>query len=263
MTYDLPGLVSCFAGLGIRPGSVVYVLSAMWRVPGYAGPVESMCGAYYEALRRLVDDSGTIVVPTHSQNLCNTDIVFDLDVTPSYERGIFAEHVRQLPAARRSFHPFNSYAAVGPHAEAITADVSRHAYGPMTPEARMIEMGARVLIIGLPPNVITTVHHVEQVMAVPYRYTKEFMHPVMRGGEVVVEPFYLYVWYRNADIERDQNRSLLQALAKRMEIRTARLGRGELHSYGMDDFFREAVPIFAEDPYTWCSTAPTIRPWRQ
>ena len=263
MAYTADDLVRVFERLGVEQGGIVYVISALWRVPGYDGPPEAVAGAYYDALRMAVGDDGTIVVPTHSQNLCNTDTPFDLERTPSHERGIFSEHVRLLPDAKRSFHPFNSYAAVGPQAEQITVDVSRHAYGPFTPEARLIELGARTVTIGLPPNITTTVHHVEQVMSVPYRYTKEFMHPVVRDPVVSVEPFYLYVWYREADLHRSLNRPLLQALAGRMEIRQETLGRGRLHSYRSDEFFRHALPVFKENPYVWCAAPPTVRPWQR
>ena len=263
MAYTIDDLVQCFTRLGVEKDSVVYVISALWRIPGYDGPAQAVCAGYYQALRQVVGEGGTIVVPTHSQNLCNTDIPFDLNNTPSHERGIFSEYVRLLPGARRSFHPFNSYAAVGPAAEAITADVARHAYGPMTPESRMIDMGARAVIIGMPPNITTTVHHVEQVMAVPYRYTKEFLHPVVRGSETVIEPFYLYVWYREADLDRSLNRPLIKILSERMEIREEQLGRGKLYSYRNDEFFHLSLPIVNDNPYIWCTTPPKIRPWQK
>lgn len=261
--YTTDDLTAAFEKLGVEEGSTVYVISALWRVPGYAGAVETVAQAYYEALRSVVGPTGTIAVPAHSQNLCGTDVVFDLETTPSRERGILSEYVRLLPGARRSFHPFNSYAAIGPEADAITADVSRHAYGPLTPEARLIGLGARTVTIGLPPNITTTVHHVEQMMAVPYRYTKEFMHPVVRDGKVNVEPFYLYVWYREADLHRSQNKPLFRALAERMEIREETLGRGKLYSYRNDEFFDHSLPIVRDDPYIWCSQPPTVRPWQR
>jgi aminoglycoside 3-N-acetyltransferase len=263
LAYDIDDIASCFRQLGVTSGDTAYVISALWKMPGFAGNPDEAPAAYYQALRRVVGENGTIVVPTHSQNLCNTDIPFDLDKTPSHERGMFSEYVRLLPGAVRSFHPFNSYAAVGPAAEALCADVSRHAYGPLTPEARMIETQAKVLVIGMPPNITTTVHHVEQMMAVPYRYTKEFMHPVVRDGEVVIEPFYLYVWYRDCDLTRSVNIPLLRMLGEVMQIKNAPLGRGKIHCYRIDEFFRHSLPIFARDIYVWCETPPTIRPWRK
>jgi aminoglycoside 3-N-acetyltransferase len=261
--YDTEDLANAFEALGAERGALVYVISALWRMPGFSGPANLAPYAFYDALRQVVGEEGTIVVPAHSQNLCNTDVTFDLEKTPSHDRGIFSEFVRLLPGARRSFHPFNSYAALGPLADALTADVSRHAYGPFSPEARMIEHGALVINIGMPPNICTTVHHVEQVMNVPYRYTKEFMQPVARGGGVSVEPFYLYVWYREADLVRSQNKPLFKELREKIDIRDVVVERGTMHSYRIDAFFEESLKIFKRSPYVWCAAEPTIRPWRK
>jgi aminoglycoside 3-N-acetyltransferase len=261
--YDTDDLAGAFRTLGVERGGIVYVISALWRMPGFSGPPNLAPNAFYEGLRQVLGDEGTIVVPTHSQNLCNTDVTFDPQNTPSVDRGIFSEFVRLLPGARRSFHPFNSYAALGPMAEALTADAPRHAYGPFSPESRMIDHGALVLNIGVPPNICTTVHHVEQTMSVPYRYTKEFMQPVVRDGSVSVEPFYLYVWYREADLVRSQNKPLFKELREKIDIRDVRVDRGTMHSYRIDDFFEESLKIFNRSPYVWCAAEPTIRPWRK
>jgi aminoglycoside 3-N-acetyltransferase len=263
MAYSFADMVDAYGRLGLERGSIVYVISSLWHVPDYAdGPSDELAPAHYRALREVVGDGGTIVVPTSTLKLCNTEIPFDPGATPSQDRGIFAEFVRTLPDARRSFHPFASYAAVGPMSDAIVADVSRHGYGPETPEARFVEAGARVVNIGLPANICTAVHHAEQVMGVPYRFTKEFIHPVVRDGDIRPEPFYLFVQYPGIGVERDYNRTLFSALAERIEIREAPLGRGRVCSYGLDDFHRQTTRLMADDIYIWCKTPPQERPYQ-
>ncbi len=262
MSYSYDDIVRAYRAAGVRPGGVVCVISALWRLGGYAGGTEAVAADHYRALREVLGPDGTVVVPTSSFDLCNTDIPFDPATTPSHERGILAEYVRNLPEAGRSFHPFGSYAAVGPLAGRITDGVSRHVYGPHTPEARLIELNARLLNIGVGPNICTAVHHAEQLMAVPYRYTKEFIHPVRRDGVTTHEPFYMFVQYRDIGIERDYNETLFKRLAGRMEIDTAKLGRGAAHGYDVVDFHRETTSLMAEDIYIWCRTEPQQRPYR-
>lgn len=264
-TIEISDIEAAFRAIGLTEGDTVYVISALWRMPADAG---SRAGGdtsaiYYQALRSVIGDAGTIVVPTSSQNLCNTEIPFDLANTPSFERGLFTEFVRKLPGALRSFHPFTSYAAIGPKAALITSDVTRQAYGPETPEARMIDLGAKFLALGVGANIITSVHHVEHVMGVPYRYHKEFMHPVVRGSETVVEPFYQFVWYRNSDVQRSQNRRLFDCIKGKLEIREAKLGRGKMSTLSLADFFQLSVQEFKRDIYIWCNQPPTIRPYQQ
>lgn len=264
MPYTYTDIVREYENIGIEPGDIVYVVSAMWQMTGYEEEgMEALTDAYTRALLEVIGPEGTLVVSTATLNLCNTDIPFDPVETPSFNCGQVSEHVRQMPGARRSFHPFRSYAAVGARAEDIAADVSRHAYGPETPEARMIELGAKLVNIGLPPNICSTVHHVEQVMAVPYRYTKEFMHPVVRGGEIVTEPYYLHVLYRNSDVERSHNKTLFERLKPQLPIKSVQLGRGHIYAYGLSEFYREATRIFTDDIYVWCKRPPTVRPYTE
>ena len=263
--YSEADLVRAWEELGAGDHSVVYVISSLWRVPGFAGGADQeLAASIFRTLATVMPAGGTIVVPTHSHNLCNTEVTFDLAATPSFERGVFSEYVRLQPGAHRSFHPFNSYAAVGPQAEPLTAAVSRHGYGPETPEARLIDANALSILIGLGPNITTTIHHIEHVMGVPYRYTKEFVHPVVRSGEVVREPFYMYVTYRGLDLVRSRNKSLFASLDGQLEVRQHQLGRqGQLHSFGMREFYRHATKAYAHDIYEWCATPPTVRPYQQ
>ncbi len=265
VSYRQKDIEDALRAVGLKASDTVYVISALWRLPGLDGfETEGDASAvFYEALRAVVEDSGTIVAPTSSQNLCNTSIPFDVRTTPSFERGLFPEYVRQLPDARRSFHPFTSYTAVGRNAGSITENVTRHAYGPETPEARMIAIGAKFLTLGVGPNIITTVHHVEHMMGVPYRYHKEFLHPVVRGRETPTEPFYQFVWYRDADVQASQNRRLFARLEGKLQINQAQLGRGKISCLSLSDFYELSIQEFARDIYIWCDHPPAIRPYQK
>ena len=78
-------------------------------------------------------------------------------------------------------HPFASYSAIGKRGKDIVLDVSSFAYGPDSPEDRLIELEAKRVGVGILPTKTTSIHHVEQQVAVPYRYTKEFYHPILVG----------------------------------------------------------------------------------
>ena len=264
MVYSARDICETYEALGVRQGAVVYVTSDLVPLMMFEDRTRgAVLEAHYNALLSLLGPTGTLVVSSASTNLCNTEVPFDHANTPSYQVGQLSEFVRQQPETRRSFHPFVSYSAVGKHAREITEDVSRHAYGPMTPEARMIEMGALSVSVGLHPrHSCSTVHHVEQDVTVPYRYTKEFMHPVVRNGEVKVEPFYLYVWYRNCGIERSNTKWIFQHLDKTDLISTRTLGAGSVYSYAMPEFVSKSTRLMIDDYYIWCMRPPEIRPWQ-
>jgi aminoglycoside 3-N-acetyltransferase len=264
-SYRSQDIEAALHALGLGRGDTVYVISSLSRLPGLDGykPTADTSAAFYSALRVVVGDDGTVVVPTSSQNLCNTNIPFDLVATPSFERGLFPEYVRARKDAKRSFHPFTSYSAIGAKAVHITDSVTRHAYGPETPEARMIELDAKFLALGVGPNIITTVHHVEHVMGVPYRYHKEFLHPVIRNGRTTEELFYQFVWYRDADVQACQNRRLFARLEGKLHISSSTLGRGKLSCLSLSQFYELSVREFADDIYIWCDHPPMTRPYRK
>lgn len=265
MSYDYQDILDAYRAVGVARGEVVYVTADIGRLMRYAVPgKEAVLKAHFDALTELLGPEGTLVCSTASLNLCNTDIPFDPATTPSHYSGTLSEYIRVQPGAVRSFHPFRSYTAIGAKAEDITADVSRAAYGPFTPEARMVAFNALAVPVGVQPNMsASTVHHCEQSMAVPYRYMKEFLHSVVRDSRVVVEPFYQYVWYRNSDIQRSFVKWVMNDFMERHEVKRAELGRSFVHGYRVREFFDNTLRLMKENPYIWCEQPPTVRPWRE
>lgn len=261
MSFIYDDICRAFQELEIQRGDTVLVRADLRYLGPYGPGIRQLPKDLYGTLVSLVGlDGGTIVTPTASMRLCNTDQVFDPATTAS-EMGVLAEHIRTQPGAHRSFHPFLSYAAVGEKAASLCGDVARHGFGPETPKARLIDMGAKMVSIGLPPNLsCTTVHHAELMMGVPYRYVKEFMQPVMRNEEVAVEPFYLYVWYRECDIRRSLNKDIMGSFRG---LRRAALGGGFLTSYLLTDFYAHCVQCFKKDIYCWLAEEPVNRPYRR
>ncbi|GAB6037213.1 aminoglycoside N(3)-acetyltransferase [Fundidesulfovibrio butyratiphilus] len=265
MDYGAHDLRHAYRQLGVERGRVVLVRSDLRLLGLFDAPDQREAVRHHvQTLCDLVDLSeGTLVVPTASLGLCNTSVPFDPDATPS-EMGVLSEFIRRMPGAVRSFHPFVSYSAVGRQAEEICREVSRHAFGLETPKARMLERDALCLSVGCQPRfTATTVHHAELCMGVPYRYVKEFEHPVMRDGLPRKELFYLYVWYRQCDMERDFNQKIFAAYAERAaNLRQTALGRGKAWSYPMREFFHSAVRSLKDDIYAWLQAPPTVRPYR-
>jgi aminoglycoside 3-N-acetyltransferase len=262
--YTTEDLYHAYTEMGVQEGDVVY-LTGNFGALGFhqSKNKHATIAAHLEALQLVLGSEGTVVVPTHSFNLCNTDTVFDLGTTAG-QRGAFTEFVRTQPGAVRQFHPFASLTALGKNAELICGHSTRHAYGPNTPYERLLNLNAWGVSVGLSPRLTCSViHHIEQVMAVPYRYTKEFIHPVMRDGEVSREPFYLYVLYRECDIERDRNEKLFQHPALAADARTIPLGMGQVTGYRMAVLRDAAVELMTQDIYHWLKRPPETRPYQK
>jgi aminoglycoside 3-N-acetyltransferase len=178
--------------------------------------------------------------------------------------GALTEFVRRQPGAVRSLHPFRSFAAVGRRADYLCTEVSRHAYGPETPKDRLLELDARYVSLGQVPRLTcSVVHHAEMVMGVPYRYTKEFLHPVVTPRGVERQPFYLYVWYRDMDMKRDRNRKLFAHFQERGGlVAEAELGRGKVYGYSLREFYQSCLDLMRRDIYCWLAEPPRRRPYQ-
>jgi aminoglycoside 3-N-acetyltransferase len=124
----------------------------------------------------------------------------------------------------------------------------------------MIDAEALYVSVGMPINkTVSAVHHAEFLMGVPYRYTKEFVHPCVVNDELVWEEFYLYALRRDVDINRDRNRKIMDAYRSKNTVLHNELGRSSVQSLDLKKFFRSTVNLLTKDIYAWLQRAPTQR----
>lgn len=261
--YTYKNLITAYEKAGVKKDDVIYVTGNFGRPGVYeVQGKEALLQAHFNALIELLGPEGTIVVPTHSFYLCNTSDPFDINNTRS-ERGPFTEYVRKQSGSVRQYHPFASLTAYGGQAKDICGDTTRHAYGLHTPFFRLVERDAMFISVGQKiEKSIALVHHVEFMMGVPYRYTKEFVHPCIVEEEIRQELFYLYVLWRDCDIERDRNKKIIQYFKNSYEIKTTELGRSDIKSLSMKDFFNSTTELLKQDIYSWLDHPPENRPYR-
>lgn len=224
---------------------------------------EEILENHYKALWTVIgQDKGTIIIPTHSFSLCNTEIPFAPDETAS-ETGILTEYIRNKPGSVRQMHPFSSVTAIGKNAKYLCTKNSRHVFGLHSPFDRMIELNTKWISIGLAPNkTCTAVHHAELMMNVPYRYIKEFIHPILINGKIKKEPFYLFVTHRDCDIIRNKNVKIFNHFTKNYELHSEKLERGKLYLYSIADFYKSTTQLMDQDIFAWLEREPSIKPYR-
>jgi len=257
-------LSECFKSLGIKDGDSLYVTGNISRLGRVRIPKEKKLEGLHKALTEIIGDQGSIFSPAASMNLCNTDIPFDKVKTPSNEMGPLAEYLRLLPNASRSLHPFWSISGTGKNVS-ILEKVSRHAYGLGSPWTHLLDLDSRQVNFGLHPSkAVTLIHHIETLVGVPYRYNKEFLHPIVYGDKVKKENFYLSVLYLNSDIQKriKLNEHFFEELELKGLLSESQHESGlRMWSFLMRDFYDIAIPFFVEDIYTYLETPPTKRPY--
>ena len=257
-------MADAYEALGVKSGGVVYVTGSLGRLGLIKDQSKNdIIRSHFNIITDLLGDKGTLVVPTHSFSICNTDVPFSTAATPS-ETGPFTEYVRHRQRAVRQYHAFSSCTAIGARALEICGDCARHVYGYQTPFQRMIDADARFVSVGMPaPSTVSLVHQAEFLMGVPYRYTKEFEHPVDINGSIIRELFYLYVNYANVDIERDQNKRIFRYFSERYNLNEHCLGLSGIQSFSMIEFMDATTQLLKDNIYAWLSQPPATRPFRQ
>jgi len=243
--YALRQVGQALRAAGIVPGQTVLVHSSLMRLgtPGDCTAAELPARICAE-LRDAVGEDGTIVVPTFNFDFCRGS-PYDPASTPSKGMGVLSEFVRRLPGARRSPHPMQSVAAIGPRAEEICARDTASSFDPGGPFATLVELEARGLLLGAPMQSFSLVHLVEERLEVPYRYWKTFSGPY--GSPPSARSYRMYV----RDLAIDPMLDLApieQLLARRGQLGGATAGAGWIRSFAVRDFLSVALEHVARDP---------------
>lgn len=170
-------LAADLGALGLAPGMTVLVHSSL----NALGWVRNGPEAVILALERAVGPSGTLVMPTHSGGLSDpaawqdppvpeawwdsirhTMPAYDADLTPTRGMGAVPESFRKQRGVLRSVHPAVSFAAWGPHAQAITeGHTLDFGLGEGSPLARLYDLEGWVLLLGVGHRNNTSLHLAE------------------------------------------------------------------------------------------------------
>lgn len=172
--------------MGIKTGDVVLVHAALSEI----GYIEGGAKSVVESLMDVIGSEGHLLMPTSSNNGRQLDFiqekqVFDIKNTPS-KMGAISEYFRKMLHVKRSLHPTESVACLGPNADEF---VRGHfgaptAYQPDSPFGKVIEKNGKILMIGVTfDNAGTNVHCLEDALDFPY----PIYHPEIFEADVVDE----------------------------------------------------------------------------
>jgi len=163
-------LIAELRALGVRPGGVLLVHTALSRVG--ASP-----GALIEALLAALGDTGTLVMPSMADD---DDVPFDRTSMPCRAVGVVADTFWRMPGVLRSDNP-HAFAAFGPQAAHVTQphpiDIP---HGVDSPPGRVFQLNGSVLLLGVGHDCNTTLHVAEAIAGVRYRQPK--YATVMQNG---------------------------------------------------------------------------------
>jgi aminoglycoside 3-N-acetyltransferase len=202
-------LASDLRNLGIESGMILIVHSSLSSL----GWVTGGAVAVIQALIDVVTDEGTLVMPAQTGNYSDPaswrnppvpaewcEVIyqampaFDPAITPSYKMGAIAETFRKWPGTIRSNHPMASFSAWGYHAQEIVVNHELdNSLGEGSPLARMYELGASILLLGVGYNRNTSFHLAE--------YRISGAQEVRLGSPIYENGQRVWKWYRDIDLD--------------------------------------------------------------
>ncbi len=185
--------------LGVAAGDIVIAHSSLSALGWVVGGAH----AVVEALEAAVGAAGTLVMPTQSGQLSdparwsNPPVpaawietiraelpAYDPHRSATRQMGQIVDCFRRHPAALRSAHPTVSFAARGP---AVAQIVGSHpltpSLGETSPLARLYELDAKVLLIGVGHGNNTSLHLAEHRADWPAKPSYREGVPLMLDGE--------------------------------------------------------------------------------
>ena len=179
MTVSFDELVLNFQKLGLKNGDVLLVHSSYKSFGGVEGGPQTVI----DALRSILTEVGTLIVPTFNYDFCDVK-TFNVKKTPS-KMGIISELIRTDSNSKRTLDPVFSFAIIGKYRDNLANLTSEHSFGPNSIFAKLRDLDAKIMIIGLDYNEsMTFFHHIEETQGCDYRYFKEFRGNITDYDEV-------------------------------------------------------------------------------
>lgn len=193
-------LADALRSLGLGAGDTVMVHASLSKVGDW---IMGDARAVIDALVAVVGETGTIAMPAHTSDnsepsewmsppvpeawwpLIRAEMPpYHPDLSMTRKMGVLAETFRRYPGVRRSAHPQVSLSAWGKHSAWLTANhLLTDAIGETSPYARLLQLDASVLLIGVDHRNNTVLHVAEHRADWPTKTRKTFGAAITVNGE--------------------------------------------------------------------------------
>jgi aminoglycoside 3-N-acetyltransferase len=198
---DLKSLELFLLNFKIPKYSTIIIHSSLFKFGILDGGIE----AFYNMLRKVFDESYTILMPTFTFSFSNSRY-WDCVETKS-ESGALTEFMRLKLPKNRTINPFHSICIDGPLKEYFLNDVSYSSFGQNSIFEKLLKVNAYNLSLGIEfVGGATFCHYAEEFLQVPYRFYKPFPGIVIDSNKNNVEiDFMMYVRVIENDYYFDNN----------------------------------------------------------
>ena len=160
--------------MGINKGDVILVRAGLRKVGRL---VDGKKENYLNAILDAVGENGTVIGLSFSKSFfIKPDKNYIFDINSPANTGSFVKLMLAHPDSVRSFHPTNSYVAIGQNARYILSNHDEHS-GAYDPIKKVIELNGKMILIGCVGSSpgFTTTHLAE----VNLKYHRKVIFPTL------------------------------------------------------------------------------------
>jgi aminoglycoside 3-N-acetyltransferase len=189
-------LLSCLEMVKAQDARVLYMHTGLtFGTPNPQISRQELLGhLYYDVVESL--GVPTLLVPTFTFSFCNGE---SYSVQTSRCRmGALNEYIRKLPSAIRSVDPLMSSVLIGEDSD-LVCDLGKHSIGANSTFDKLHERGKAVKFLFLGTTVsecFTYTHYVEERLAMPYRYNRDFAGSITDKNRTWEDTYTLYIRYK-------------------------------------------------------------------
>src|ERR1017187_1270091 len=188
-------LLSLLEKVKAQEAGVLYMHTGLtFGPPNPALGRQELLGYLYEVVASL--GVPTLLVPTFTFSFCNGES-YSVQ-TSRCKMGALNEYIRKLPGAIRSVDPLMSSVLVGEDRD-LVENLGKHSIGASSTFDKLHRRGAgvRFLFVGTTVSeCFTYTHYVEERLATPYRYHREFTGKITDGQRSWDDTYTLFVRYK-------------------------------------------------------------------
>jgi aminoglycoside 3-N-acetyltransferase len=255
--FKLEELSDSLSTLGLIKGDLLFIHSSLFNfgLPSDCS-ISEVPSKIFNKLQNTIGAEGTIAVPTFNFDFCN-GLPFNIQETPSKIMGVFSEFVRKHPQAKRSKHPMQSIAAVGPMTDFIIENDTESSFSPDGPFDRLKTLEGKILLLGADINSVSMIHYVEEKCKVPYRYWKTFEGTYIDKNISTTKSYKMYVRSMETNPLLKIN-GIERELKKTDKLLESQIGSGFIRIFNISDFVSIAEDFIAQNPYFFVSNHPNF-----
>ncbi|MGY5872814.1 MAG: AAC(3) family N-acetyltransferase [Candidatus Thorarchaeota archaeon] len=227
----------------VNEGDTIIFHSSMQSIGWIVGGAVTVISVLMDA----VSEKGTLVMPTQSgdngepsnwkrpavpedwwQIIRDETPPYNPDTTPTRGMGRISETFRSYPNFHRSTHPTASFGAWGKNAQLV---VETHPYddpfGDNSPLAKLYQLNAKILLVGIGLESITSLHYAEHIADLPNRPDENRAAALLENGK--------RVWrtWKESEFSDEDFHQIAADFEKKEGLSPVYIGQAESHIFKM------------------------------